>query len=193
MKNFYIQTIVLLFVVLAGFTSKTNAQFASSNEVYCYQYLKTVEDGVTSYFPNSEKKTSGGKHYSYDEELYFVIFQGEYMRYFACEDLAKYRSKCLSEPDYYSFANIKRFMDKCIAEPGNGQVYKYNAAASTSSKYSYCLFELNYRQWNPHFLTVYSFSLDKSELIIWHPNKGARYYYKRINVNSLKPNLDFLD
>lgn len=204
MKNFYIQTIVLLFVVLAGFTSKSNAQFASSNEVYCYQYVKTVEDGVTSYNPNYVKKTKGPEYSGQDEELYFVIFQGNRMAFRKVEDVAKYRSKVLTEPDYFSFNGIKGHMDFDINR--NQIDYRYNPAASTSSKYTYR--EYQFREgkiWSPaencfvngtHWNYIcFSFSLDKSEMIIWFPenDKGRRYHYKRIDINSIKPNLDFLD
>lgn len=43
---------VMLACMTLGFALTAKAQFSSSNEVYCYQYVKTVEDGVTSYNPN---------------------------------------------------------------------------------------------------------------------------------------------
>lgn len=192
MKNFYIQTIVLLFVVLAGFTSKSNAQFASSNEVYCYQYVKTVDDGVTTYNPNYAKKTDGPEYSRCDEELYFVIFQGERMAYRECVDVAKYRSLSVSQPDYFSFNGIKGRMDFDINR--NQVDYRYNQSASTSSKYTYqeYAFRSNWKGWQN---ICFSFSLDKSEMIVWSPGSktGCRFHYKRIDVNSIKPNLDFLD
>lgn len=39
----------------------------------------------------------------------------------------------------------------------------------------------------------WTFSNDKSELIVWSTsNSGNRDYYKRISVSDLKPNTDFL-
>lgn len=196
MKNFYIQTIVLLFVVLAGFTSQSNAQFASSNEVYCYQYVKTVEDGVTRNTPNYGIKEELLFGYipattrSEDYEFYFVVFQGNRIAFRHIEDVTKYRSIVLTEPDYFSFNGVKGQMDYDI---NTNQIdYRYNQAASTSSKYTYekYAFRSTWKGWQG---SCYSFSLDKSEMIIWYPSRDIRIYYKRINPNSLKPNLDFLD
>ena len=119
MKNFYIQTIVLLFVVLAGFTSKTNAQFASSNEVYCYKYDYSEKDGVKSRDPSRA-------------EYYFCIF-GNNWEYGNYTSLERYRQN----PDRYTFEGLlqnKRSYETQAPHTVNRQ---YDAANSTSSYYTY--------------------------------------------------------
>lgn len=176
MKNFYIQTIVLLFVVLAGFTSKSNAQFASSNEVYCYQYVKTVDEGVTSYNPNS----GAIYHHSYgDTELHFIVFQGNYLLIIGEQKVSQYLSNIAKGIDRYNYNYIVNWYKQPQTTKSS-----YQASYSTSSKYTY---------YNDFFKKMYSISKDKSEMIIWFLEKTPRYYYKRIDPESLKPNLDFLD
>lgn len=192
MKKTNIYTMVMLACMTLGFALTAKAQFSSSNEVYCYQYVKTVENGVTSYNPNYVKKTKGPEYSGQDEELYFVIFQGNRIAYRQVVDVAKYHSLLLTKPDFLSFNGIKEHLDYDI---NTNQVdYRYNPAASTSSKYTYqgYAFRSNWKGWQG---TCFSFSLDKSEMIIWFPESktGCRYHYKRIDVNSIKPDLDFLD
>lgn len=196
MKNFYIQTIVLLFVVLAGFTSKTNAQFASSSEVYCYQFYKTIDNEVVS-----KDRSSGDKYYDV-AEVVFVFFGGEWAGFSRFESVEEASQKMLSDPSFGKNEAIKDAQNHSVSSKC---CFRYYNAFSTSSK-------VTYRRWcsagqyiDPYAIRIYnspdrwdkiclSFSLDKSEMIWWlaeNPNK--RYYFKRINPNSLKPNLDFLD
>lgn len=183
MKNFYIQTIVLLFVVLAGFTSKTNAQFASSNEVYCYKFEKTMDNGVAT------------KEISINQQVIFINFYEDLAG--NCQiSIAEAGRKMVAEPNY---CNSKAIED---ARKGSGYFWKYDRSLSTSSKVTYRLYRTT-QMFNPYtnsYLPVgwgsacLSFSNDKTEMIWWFlDDPNVRHYYKLIDPNSLKPNLDFLD
>lgn len=215
MKNFYIQTIVLLFIASAGFISKSNAQFASSEQVYCYQYVKTVDDGVSS-------KMSG------QDEIYFVNFQRDMMGFTTVKTSKEAGKKIVENSRYYSDKaindlaenwkkwNYKPFQDNV----GKVTILKYSSSYSTSGKYTYQQYYKaggsrqegfktaigfgGYPYQAPNWVDYwtdpvwrsgcYSFSIDKTEMIVWSTdNPSKRHYYKRIDPNSLKPNLDFLD
>lgn len=180
MKKFNIQTIVLLFVALAGFTSKTNAQFASSNEVYCYQYDYSVIDGVKSRDPSQMPHS----------EYYFCIF-GNNWEYGYYTSLEGYRQK----PDMFTFNGIYQDKRKCEAQAPHTVNRQYDAANSSSSYYTYhCPSRTHwYGTWSDG--RMYSHSKDRSIFIAWdiESKKQERHYYKRVDINSLKPNLDFLD
>lgn len=190
MKNFYIQTIVLLFMVLAGFTSKSNAQFSSSETVYCYQYVKTMENGVMI------KETPDGPKAHYD--VYFVVFQENVIGYKSEKYATTAKSKCISDPNYYKDAALRSIKsNREWNERPNEK--RYNASLTTESKITYT--EWNFKScpgafgwkagWSDYCL---SFSRDKSEMIIWYTNNPQRrVYYKLVDPNSLKSDFDFLD
>ena len=218
MKNFYIQTIVLLFVVLAGFTSKSNAQFSGGETVYCYQYVKTIDDGVSSKMNDQD-------------EIYFVNFQKDMMGFTTVRTSKEAGKKMVENRSYYNNEAINDLAEnwkKWNSTPARDNYYgqppyekrciinKYNHSYSTSQKYSYQQYRkyTNERQvgYTRNYLDipvpayayswtspiwynmVYSFSVDKSEMIVWSTtNPARRHYYKKIDPNSLKPNLDFLD
>ncbi|MBR4919069.1 MAG: hypothetical protein IKZ56_13375 [Bacteroidales bacterium] len=190
MKNFYIQTIVLFFVVLAGFTSKTNAQFASSNELYCYQYEKTIEDGVMI------KETPDGPKAHYD--VLFVVFQDNVVGCKSEKYATTAKSKYASDPNYYKNAALSIIKNNREWEERPNEM-RYNASLTTESKITYT--EWNFKScsgafgwkagWSEY---CYSFSRDKAEMIIWRTDKPQRRaYYKLVDPNSLKSDFDFLD
>ena len=125
--------------------------------------------------------------------------------------------KLVDDPNYYDDLAIEDLAEsyrKWKNSPSNQDfsvyIYMYNGNFSTSSKYSYvqCKKEKvikwhffngfpssSYNVWSdPKWQDrVYSYSIDKSELIIWSKSDtGNRDYYKRIDPSSLKPKTDFL-
>lgn len=204
MKNFYIQTIVLFFVVLAGFTSKSNAQFSNSDEVYCYQYVKSVgsegvegresrlvgqiicvyfHDGrfVYLFFDTKDSKTLGLR-LAEDSEFLLKMMKQRYYDYIN-HHVAE--SKPLNPNSPYNYHEIPF-------------AFKYYQSLSTSSKNTYksVKFQNSTETWrdpNSHVDNLWSFSLDKSNLIRWGEKSNQIHYHKLIDPNSLKPNLDFLD
>jgi len=218
MKNYYIQTIVLLFVVLAGFTSKSNAQFSSSETVYCYQYVKTDDNGVSSKVDRFE--------------IIFVNFQKDLMGYTTVRKAKDAGLKLQQDADFYKDKtlehlalqwrnwNLSYSQDEIFerffrnaSKYGNTmhevEAYHYNSSYSSSNKYTYQLCKKRFKTNGSYYThpyeldentihftngTCYTFSSDRSQLIIWKPqNTNVRHYYKLIDSNSLKPNLDFLD
>lgn len=201
MKNFYIQTIVLLFVVLAGFTSKSNAQFSNGDEVYFYQYEKTVgADGVVGKDPDITGKIKC--IYFHDGrlvELYFNAEEKDILSASLAEDPSVLLN--LLKQRYYCYVNLKVSEYKPLNPNSRWnyrlvpRAYKYFQPYSTSAKYTYKATSNSSsgEEWSTiDYYSYYSFSLDKSELIEWNES-NERSYWKRIAPNSLKPNLDFLD
>ena len=200
------KAIRLLFLVMAlCLASGVKAQFYSSESVYCYQYVKTINDGISSKLNRTM--------------FYFVNFQNEMMGYTTASSLKYVRQKLLENPDYYSdraINNLAENYNKWKTQPSlNGSAYnsvtliKYCSDYSTSSKYTYRtasahaqahfqpgMFGGGYATWGSLSWgsKCYSFSRDRSELIIWTTSDSEnRDYYKLIDANSLKPNTDFLE
>lgn len=66
----------ILFLVMAiCFASGVKAQFYSSESVYCYQYVKTINDGIASKLSRTM--------------FYFVNFQNDMMGYTTAGSYAK--------------------------------------------------------------------------------------------------------
>ena len=194
MKKSNIYTLVMLAFMTFGFALTAKAQFSSSDKVYCYQYVKTVEDGVVS-----------KKDWQY--EIVFINFYKEWAGYDNNRSASEVGMKLMSEPDYFNNKAIERAHNSRLDNPNEWwgkDYYRYDNSLSTSSK-------LTYRGWftGGHYVTsdlgsssksagwqpwCMAFSLDKSEMIQWdfrYPNE--LHYYKLIDPNTLKPNLDFLD
>lgn len=184
MKKTNIYTLFLLACMTFGFALTARAQFSSNEEVYCYQYVKTVdENGVIS-------KKSNSIGVGMDSEVFFVNFQNNMMG--LCYDrISEARKKLVSDPNFYNNKAINN-----ITENKNSwRDYRYNASLSTDAKITYSSYLHYYdsgRRYDGWGDLHYSFSRDKSELIVWKSN-GLHTYYKLIDPNSLKPNLDFLD
>ncbi|MBQ3739691.1 MAG: hypothetical protein II856_00640 [Bacteroidales bacterium] len=197
MKKSKIYTLVMFAFMTFGFALTARAQFPSSDKVYCYQYVKTVDNGVIT---KDDKEPL----------VYFICFYGEWAGE-AADRSSKVGEKMVSEPDYYNSKAIEEARSSRINNSPNelwGHYYlRYNNSYSTSSKVTYRGWfdggrEINWDSGSPKSVYksagwlnyCYSFSLDKSEMIFWfidNPNK--REYYKLIDPKSLKPNLDFLD
>ncbi len=203
MKNFYIQTVVLLFVVLAGFTNKTSAQFSNSDEVYFYLYEKTVgTDGVVTKEPNGLWKGLIRCVYFHDGRLVELLFHADEKNILSAQ-LAEDPNALLNllKQRYYCYVNRKVSEEKPL-NPNSQWNYhvipgahKYYQPFSTSAKFTYKATYHTSRgeEWGDSKFNFFSFSLDKSELILWSDKHNERHYFKRIDPNSLKPNLDFLD
>lgn len=188
MKKSKIYTLVMLAFMTFGFALTVRAQFSDSEEVYCYQYVKTVdENGVIS-------KKANSRGVLVDSEVFFVNFQNNMMG--LCYDrISEARKKIVSDPNFYN----NKALNSITENKKSTHDYRYNASLSTDSKITYSAYD-HYTDWinNPGRRydgwadLHYSFSRDRSELIIWK-SSGLRVYYKLIDPNSLKPNLDFLD
>ena len=198
---------IFLSLVTAFFlASEVNAQFPSSENVYYYQYVKTVNDGITS---------------KLDKPLLYVVnFQNNMMGYVVEKNIKQARQRILENPDYYKDRAIEDLADSynryksgppygtATMGPAQGfvQLIKYCESYSTGSKYTYRLMHANAVNasggimYSPTWGKLnwrsrcWSFSHDRSEMIIWSTDDTEnRDYYKLINASSLKPNTDFLE
>ncbi len=204
MKKTNIKTWLMLVSMIFGLYQLANAQFRSSDSVFCYQYYKTVDNGVIS-------KKEG------DPYVYFFCFYGEKAGYRGGRTLDVAR-KLSSEPDFYSSAAINDAHRGCGSMLVFGDIitlscYKIDLNLTTSTKITYRKWESGGKNHEPrpdgtfYEYTVpegwntkpgedwcISFSRDKSEMIQWsYSNPNKRDYYKLVDPKTLKPNLDFLD
>ena len=187
--------------------SGVKAQFYSSENVYCYQYVKTVNDGVTSKLSRTE--------------FYFINFQKDMMGYTTESSLKQVRQRLLENPNYYkdrAINNLAEAYNKYKSSPAGLPTMGPLAASVTlikfcseysSSKYTYrnatsyvrhpgnvmdVYLTQNYWSELSWGSKCYTFSRDRSELIIWSTSDSEnRDYYKLVDTSSLKPNTDFLD
>ncbi len=189
-----------------GFALTVRAQFSDSEEVYCYQYVKTVdENGVIS---------KDVQHCGDWICIYFHDGRETLMRLDAVSK-NKLGTLLTEDADYLLNLMKQRYYQHMKSQmtgaaplnPNGGcnylyvpHVYKYYSPFSTGTKYTYRLVRRvnNFEEWGDFrqsIWTCHSFSIDKSELILWsdatHIKK--REHYIRVDINSLKPNLDFLD
>lgn len=196
--------LILLSFLMIALTNAANAQFYSSVRVYCYQYEKTVNDGISS-------KLDGRTMF------YFVNFQNEMMGYTTESSLQRIKQRLLEDPDYYADRAIKNLADsynKYKSNPASlgwetrvtlikyypeysSSKYTYRAAnAEVLTNYNMMNVYMSYKYWSDLSwgAKCYTFSRDREELIIWNTsNSEKRDYYKLVNVDSIKPNMDFLD
>lgn len=187
--------------MLLGVVAEASAQFSNSETVYCYKYDYTNNDGIKS------KNNSSATYY-------FVNFQNNMMGYITASDIKYIRQKMLESPSYYEdtarnnlasrysrWKSSPSFYGSMIAPPAI--IFRYYDGYSSSSKYTYREFRKSVASnimaqtawWSdPSWGTsCYSFSTDKSEMIVWSTSDSEnRDYYKRINMSDLKPNTDFL-
>ncbi len=199
----------LLLVTAMCLTSIMRAQFSSSDRLYCYEFVESIDNGMKSYSSNFGGSASG---------CYFILFRNGYMGSYSADknevaghvlkgDATEYyhnwvirQNNFLDKPPVYNFGFLSSFT----------YCYRFIKSLSTGSKYTY-------RQAEPQAIadqvgmfgrpeaghwdttnfrdceSCYTFNLDRTELIIWKANNpNKRDYYKLININSLKPNTDFL-
>ena len=78
---------LLLLGLAICLASGVKAQFYSSESVYCYQYVKTVNDGISSKLNRTM--------------FYFVNFQNDMMGCTTESSLQRVRQNLLENPDYY--------------------------------------------------------------------------------------------
>ena len=206
-EEFFMKTKILsLLVVLMSvwYGNVAMAQFYSSEKVYCYKYVKTVNDGISS--------KAMSEHY------FFVNFQNDMMGCCLESSVKEIRKKLLESPEYYNEVtrnNLASNYNQWKSQPiglGIGfpaKIVKYYEGYSSSSKNTYrsCI---KYSQmpnysgfgmiphpvWgNPSWEDdCYTFSKDRTELIRWSTSDPEnRSYYELVDIESLKPNTDFLD
>lgn len=201
MKRFNLALFAFCFCSIAW------AQFYSSERVYCYEYVETINDGIKS------KERKGG--------LYFCNIQNDILGIIS-ETKERVRVKLVDDPDHYNEAarnSVARNYRKWNSSPGHVPtmgpaqasviIIKYYPQASTSSTYTYreaikyAHSNMNFNapyaattywgkeKWGNH---CYSFSSDRRQLIMWSINNpNNRDYYKLIDPDDLLPNLDFLE
>ena len=201
---------LVLVMLTTCLVSVVKAQFYSSERVYCYEYQYTTEDGIKSQgnanqvvFVNFQNNMVGIVKTTKQE----VASKGvSYFENEARNKLAQNNRKFNSNP-----ANMHEQAD----------IYTYDSSNSSGSKYTYRrqtkFANMSYNAfgvsvyWNSAFWNgdCYTFSTDKNDYVEWYlsapSNKvqfnfgGApsnyttlRRYYKLIDANSLKPNVDDL-
>lgn len=187
-----------LFILVLFIAISVNAQFASSENAYYYEYQYTIQDGIKSQ----------SQHENYF--IYIFNFQNNMLGW-TCGSKKDIKQKLINDSEFYARAarnnlgeSYRRWNTKpqTITDvsfpPG---IFMYNPNTSTSSKYTYQLANrtssggLGYGwQWTGYNWgrRCFSFSTDRQELIEWYTDNDMRFYYKKIDKNSLKRNLDFL-
>lgn len=202
-----------LILLLLGVVTDACAQFSSSETVYCYKYDYTSNDGIKSknssttyYFVNFQNNMMG---FATARDLKQIRRQmmedSSYWEDAARNKLAdNYRGFKEGKVSYYS--PLDMYSGQRVSSVS---ILKYYPNYSTSSKYTYRWYGREGRMvaggwggvtptpsWDRtewYNGTCYSFSTDKSEMIIWSTSDSEnRDYYKRINMSDLKPNTDFL-
>lgn len=188
--------IVTSFLVLCS--SICYAQFRSSEDVYCYRYEKTIEDGISS--KSGEVK----------QIFIFVNFQNDMMGYAVESDIKRLRLNLSNNSDYYNDRARKNIAERNREWRGQPKVMglgttiiNYCSEYSTSSKYTYryqsktAIGQLGVSMYwsEPKWQEIcFSFSKDRQELIKWDINDTEkRDYYKLFDAESTQPNLDFLN
>ena len=201
MKGFKLLLLVLAICLASG----VKAQFYSSERVYCYQYEKTIHDGISS----KQSKT----------EFYFVNFQNDMMGYTTANGCNWVGQKIVDDPNYFDnaaradlankYEKWKSIPDITIArwmalttqiisfcrEYSSGK-YTYRELTK-ASRWSGNIDPMSWRAFwgDPYWGNrCYSFSTDRREMIVWSTNDTEnRDYYKLVDASSLKPNTDFLE
>lgn len=193
--------IFLSLVTFFFLASEVNAQFPNNENVYYYQYVKTVNDGITSKLDKPM--------------LYVVNFQNNMMGYVVENNIKQARQRILENPDYYkdrAIENLAESYNKYKSKSPSStleSVYlvRYSSQYSTSSKYTYRESKAYGQHGNGFWGSVFcrwsdlewtrwcwSFSHDRSEMILWRTDDTEnRDYYKLVDASSLKPNTDFLE
>ena len=197
----------LLFVMAICLAISVNAQLYSSENVYCYQYVKTINDGISSKLSRTM--------------FYFINFQNEMMGYTTESSLQRVRQNLLENPDYYkdrAINNLAEAYNRYKSSPAGLPTMGPLQATVTLIQYcsEYSSSKYTYRNatarachtgniWDTYGANnywsklswgskCYTFSRDRSELIIWSTSDSEnRDYYKLVDASSLKPNTDFLE
>ena len=177
------------------FCSICMGQFYSSENVYCYEYEYTLNDGI---------KSKGGT------PLYFFVnFQNDMMGFTSENTKARVKQRLLENPSYYDdmarndlakdYSRWKSLPNGYYLE--STYIIHYNEQYSTTSKYTYRLLKKTAQSayypatWGEPYWEIqcYTFSIDRSEMIVWGTNDPEnRKYYKLIDASDLIPNTDFL-
>lgn len=179
--------LILALGLAIGLSGIAHAQFYSSETVYCYEYDYTSNDGIRS------KKS--------DQRYYFVNFQNNMMG-FTTDAPTNVRKNLMSSISYYDdkarndLATKYSDWKKAPTPFSYAVIYLYYEAYSTYNKYTYQRLQRSSgfggtaEYWGPD---CYTFSIDRSEMIIWKTSDpNNRDYYKKVDVSDIRPNTDFL-
>lgn len=201
---------ILLLCMTMGLASGVKAQFYSSDQVYCYEYQYTTEDGIKS-------ENNAGR-------VVFVNFQNN-MAGIVFTTKSEVASKGVSYFEKEARNKLAQNYRKFNSNPGNmyeqADIYAYDSYNSTGSKYTYRrqtkYANMSYSgfgvsvYWNNAFWNgdCYTFTSDRNDYVEWYvsapQNKvnfnfggspsdytSLRRYYKLIDANKLKPNVEDL-
>lgn len=200
----------LLLVTAICLASGVKAQFYSSDQVYCYEYQYTTEDGIKSegsvgriVFVNFQNNMAGIVFTTKSE----VASKGvSYFEKEARNKLAQNNRKFNSNP-----ANMHEQADIIAYDSSNSSGSKYTYRRQTKyANMSYNGFGVSV-YWQKAFWNgdCYTFTSDRNEYVEWYvsapQNKvnftfggspsdytTLRRYYKLIDANKLKPNVEDL-
>lgn len=191
----------LLLLLLLSVITSIKAQFSNSNSLYCYEFVEAQKEGMKTQSPQ------------YNGRQYWMIVFNNNLMGAVPANKNEVQSKVLngSAEDYY-YKNANRQTEVLKTMPLNltyrAGFYKYENEYSKGSKYTYranvCYaiirpgasgWEFNAFTWGADNKqsSCFSFSTDKTELIQWSTSSPeTRNYYKLVDINSVKPNTDFL-
>lgn len=195
MKRFNLALFAFCFCSIAW------AQFYSSERVYCYEYVETINDGIKSrerkgslYFCNIQKDILGLISTTKEQARIKLVDDPDYYNEKARSKVASsYKDWNRVPSNYGVFAGVYAYITKYCTQCSTNSTYTYRDArkqAFVNSLYSTTAY------WGDEYWTnnCYSFSSDRQQLIIWSMNNPEkRDYYKLINQDDLIPNLDFLE
>ena len=195
----------LLFLALAiCLASGVKAQFSDSEQVYIYEYQYTinsngVKTGEDNPNPSIEfvifKKGCIGGYIGWGETKNSVRGKGgtSYYEEKSKEEFAKrYNRFYASSPDAAdAMLGASLFVyDNSLS---NVSTYTYRKqkhyAAMSGIYYGQVVYRWTTFSWDTD---CYSFSTDKKEMIRWWTDKDFRHYYKLMDANAYKPNIDIL-
>lgn len=197
----------LLLLFFLGLSVSAQAQFNSSDQVFCYEYAYTMEDGIKSQKNNNL--------------LIFVNFQNNMIGYvYASKD--NVASKSVSYYENEARNMLAKHYHEWNSSPANiysqADIYSYDSSNSTSSKYTYRRkTKFAAADYTPYGTNVYwrsatdnancfTFTSDRKEFCLWFigtpqnvvnwdfgpQNYKARDYYRLIDANKFQPNVDDL-
>lgn len=200
----------LLLVMAICLASGVKAQFYDSEQVYCYEYQYTMQDGIKS-------QPLTGRYV-------FVNFQNDMIGFYVT-DKSEVASKGVNYFEDKARNELAKNYRKWKYNPANAMeqadIYPYDSSNSSGSRYTYRR-QTKYSDmsfawgvmsyfWHDAFWNgdCYTFSSDRNEFVEWYLSKplsrfnfnfngvstptdytSIRRHYKLIDANKLKPSVD---
>lgn len=197
--------IISVLVMAMCLTGVVKAQFSNSSRVFCYEFVETDDNGMKSqscedgryFFVAFYNGCMGYSRIWSKSDVQAKVFDGTISRY---ENEALEDAKTIEKSPSFGYngwgTNESQTVYKYDREysPGRKYTYRQNTRYVVISGYGWGGSPVkNWGVWNKGN-KCFTFSSDKKEMIKWSTsNPGKREYFKLIDVNSVRPNTDFLN